>query len=54
MIDVLLSLIGVAGKVGTVSSALMYDHDYMTIEGVTADGKKFHISLRVREEEEND
>lgn len=53
MSDILCKLIGLGNEVGTVTSASMYDNSYLSVDGVTADGKKFNINLMVREEEEN-
>lgn len=54
MVEIFEALIHLAGGVGTVTSANMFDSDYMTADGVTADGKKFTITLNIREENEND
>lgn len=53
MSDVLCRLIGLGNEVGTVTSAMMYDFGYMTVDGKTNEGKKFTITLSVKEEEEN-
>lgn len=39
---------------GTVTSAHMYDDDYMVVEGVAHEGEKFSLNLHIKEENEND
>mgnify|MGYP007115389157 CR=1 FL=1 len=46
-------LIAAGNKLGTVTSAMMYDTGFMAIDGITTEGKKFTITLSVKEEEEN-
>lgn len=53
MSEFLCKLIGIGNEVGTVTSAMMYDSGFLTVEGVTPDGKKFNLNMTVREEEEN-
>ena len=45
-------LIKIAEWVGTVNRANMHSEDFMLIEGVTEDGRKFHVSLNVEDKEE--
>ena len=40
-------------KVGNITNAHLYD-DFINIDGVTYDGKKFSMSLHIKEENEND
>ena len=41
--------------VGTITAAHLYDNDFISIEGVSHEGKKFSITLHIMEEEkEND
>ena len=48
-------LIEVGIVVGTISNAHLYDSDFINIEGVTFEGKKFSLTLNIMEEEkEND
>ena len=54
MCEIFEALLHLAGGVGTVSNAMMYDHGFMTVEGKTADGKKFSVTLNIKEENEND
>ena len=49
MVEIFESILHLAGGVGKVTSAMMYDSDYMTVEGVTNDGKKYTISLHIKE-----
>lgn len=44
-------LMAVGLECGTVTAAKMYDHGFMTIDGKTNDGKKFSITLSIKEEE---
>jgi hypothetical protein len=53
MSDILCKLIKVGNDVGKVTSAMMYDSGFMTVEGVKISGKKFSITFSVKEEEED-
>ena len=53
MSDILCRLIGLGNEFGTVVTAMMYDSGFMTVDGKTKDGKKFSITLSIKEEEEN-
>lgn len=53
MSEVLCRLIGLGNDIGTVTSAMMYDNGFITVDGETKDGKKFNLSLTVREEEKD-
>ena len=46
-------LIKVAEFVGTINCANMYSEDFMIVEGVTADGRKFRVSLSIEEEKKD-
>lgn len=46
------NLVYIGKRVGAVTSATMYNEDFMTVEGKTEDGKKFSICLHIKEEEE--
>ena len=46
-------LIMVAEWVGTIHRANMHSDDFMIVEGTTADGREFHVSLNIREAENN-
>lgn len=54
MSDILVKLIGLGNEIGTVTSANMYDHGFMSVDGVTVNGRKFSITLSVSKEECND
>ena len=41
----------VAESIGTVTQAMMYESGFMNIEGKTEDGKHFHITMSIKEEE---
>ena len=41
------------GKVGNITKAHLYE-DFITLEGVTFDGKQFNMSLNIEEEKNND
>lgn len=47
-------LIKIGITFGTVTSAHLYDNDYINIEGMTRGGKKFSLSLCIMEEEKKD
>ena len=53
MSDILCRLIGIGNEFGTVASAMMYESGFMTVDGTTKDGKKFSITMSVKEDEEN-
>lgn len=46
------NLTSLATVVGTVNRANMHSGDFMLIEGTTADGRVFHMSLNVHAEED--
>lgn len=54
MCEIFEALLHLAGGVGAVSNAMMYDHGFMTVDGKTAEGKKFSVTLSIKEESEND
>lgn len=51
MSDIFQKLMNIGLKIGEVTTAHLYDNDFITIEGVTPEGKKFSIALHVKEEE---
>ena len=53
-IDVFERLIYIGKGAGTITSAMMYDSGFMTVEGKTDDGKAFSITLHIKEEEKKD
>lgn len=46
-------LLDIGAEMGAITAAHMYNNDFITIEGVTAEGKKFSLTLHI-EEEKND
>lgn len=46
-------LLEFANQLGVVTEMLCYESGFCTVEGKTKDGKKFGITLSVKEEEEN-
>lgn len=54
MSEIFEALLHLAGGVGKVSSAMMYENGFMTVEGKTAEGKKYDITLSIKEENEDD
>ena len=54
MSEIFQKLMNIGLKIGEVTTAHLYDNDFITIEGVTAEGKKFSITLHVTEEEKED
>lgn len=53
MSGILQKLIEVSATVGNITDVHLYNNDFINIEGVTADGKKFSLSLHMREEEKD-
>ncbi len=53
MFEVFKKLTRVAEEVGTVNSAMMYESGFITVDGKTKDGKKFSLTLSIKEEEKN-
>lgn len=53
MSEILRNLVMVGDYIGIVVSAMMYESGFMTVDGKTKDGKKFTITLSIKEEEEN-
>lgn len=47
-------LMDICLTLGTVTAAHMYDGEYMSVEGVSSEGKKISINLHIKEEEKND
>ena len=48
------SLMEVGIKVGTVTSAHLYENNFITIEGVSHEGNKFSLTLHIEEVKNND
>ena len=48
--DIFVEVIRLGEQIGMVSDSHMYAGDYFTVEGKTRDGKKFTLSLTMREE----
>lgn len=46
-------LMEIGTKVGNITDAHLYNNDFINIEGVTAEGKKFSLSLHIMEEEKD-
>ena len=51
MSEVLCRLVSIGNEIGTVTSAMLYDTGFITVDGDTFDGKKFSITMSVKEEE---
>lgn len=47
-------LLAFADRLGEVGQMLAYDNGFITVEGQTRSGKKFEITLRIKEEEKDD
>ena len=54
MSGILQTLIDIGIALGTVTDVHMYDNDFINIEGVAHEGKKFTLTLHLKEETEND
>ena len=50
MSGILQKLIEIGTTVGNITDVHLYNNDFINIEGMTADGKKFSLSLHIREE----
>lgn len=46
-------LLEFAGRIGTINQMLCYDSGFCSVEGKTSDGKKFDITLHIKEEEKD-
>ncbi len=53
MSNILHQLIFIGEAVGTVDCVHYYSKDFITLEGTTEDGKKYSITLNIKEEKEN-
>ena len=51
MSEIFQKLLNIGLKIGEVTTAHLYDNDFITIEGVTTEGKKFSLNLHITEEE---
>lgn len=51
MSEIFQKLMNIGLKLGEVTAAHLYDNDFITIEGLNTEGKKFSITLHVVEEE---
>ena len=52
--DVFLALTNIGKSLGTVTSAHLYDSNFISIEGVTREGKEISLSLHIKKEEKKD
>lgn len=46
-------LLEFADRIGIVAQMMCYDSGFCTVEGKTRDGKKFDITLHIKEEEKD-
>lgn len=53
MSNILHHLIDIGEAVGTLDGVHYYSKNFMTIEGTTNDGKKFSITLSIKEEQKD-
>lgn len=53
-IDVFEKLIYIGKCLGAITSANLYNEGFMTVEGETEDGRKFSVTLCIKEEEKKD
>ena len=53
MTDVLHQLIDIGNCMGSVECVHMYDTDFLSVEGKTNEGKKFSLTVHVKEEEKD-
>lgn len=52
MSEIFEALLHLAGGIGKVSNAMMYENGFMTVDGKTAEGKKYAVTLSIKEEED--
>ena len=48
---VLHQLIDIGNQLGTVESVHMYDTDFLSVDGKTKEGKKYSLTIHIKEEE---
>ena len=48
------TLIDTAINLGIITSAHMYDDNFISIDGVSYEGKKFSLTMTIKEGNEND
>lgn len=53
MTNALHQLIDIGNCMGSVEGVHMYDKDFLSVEGKTNEGKKFSLTVHVKEEEKN-
>lgn len=51
--DMLVEMIRLGEQFGNVECAMMYPNDFLTVEGETKDGRKFTLSLTMKEVQKN-
>ena len=49
---ILKTLMTIAEQVGTIKRVNMYSDDFLSVEGITADGRDFYVTLNVHDKEE--
>lgn len=55
MYEIFRKLCALADNIGKeVTSAYMYNHGFMTVDGKLGDGKTFSFTLKINKEEEKD
>ena len=53
-INIFRILIKVAELVGTINCANMHSENFMLVDGTTADGREFHVSLSIQKNKEEE
>ena len=53
MNTILKNLLEFADRIGVVVDMHCYENGFLTVDGKTRDGKKFDITLHIKEEEED-
>lgn len=51
MSSIFQELVEIGRSIGDVTSAHLYDNDFISIDGKTKEGKKFSFTLHITEEE---
>lgn len=53
MSSIFQELVEIGRSIGDVTSAHLYDNDFISIEGKTKEGKRFSLTLNITEEVNN-
>jgi hypothetical protein len=54
MSNIFQKMLEISVKIGNITNAHLYDNDFINIEGESYEGKKFSLTLHIKEDNEND